>query len=123
MGSWMDPLVDAVRALLDGHIVLDRRLSAQNHFPSISILDSLSRLMPAVCSREHLEKAGRLRSLLAAYTRSEDLLRVGAYQKGSDPELDKAIAGLPHLTAFLQQMRDESAPLDKTIQALLSLPG
>lgn len=118
-----DPLVDAVRALLDGHIVLDRRLSAQNHYPSISILDSLSRLMPAVCSPEHLEKARRLRKLLAAYTASEDLIRVGAYQKGLDAAIDKAIEVLPALTAFLQQRGDEKASLAQTLAALQLLPG
>jgi flagellum-specific ATP synthase len=118
-----DPLVDAVRALLDGHIVLDRRLSTQNHYPSISILDSLSRLMPAVCTPEHLEKARRLRKLLAAYTASEDLIRVGAYQKGLDPLLDQAIEILPALTAFLQQRGDEKAPLAETLAALQELPG
>ncbi|MGC2814714.1 MAG: FliI/YscN family ATPase, partial [Candidatus Acidiferrum sp.] len=87
-----DPLVDAVRALLDGHLILDRRLHAQGHYPPISVLDSLSRLMPAVCSPEHLEKARRLRQLLAAYSASEDLIRVGAYQKGADALLDRAIA-------------------------------
>ena len=70
-----------LRAILDGHIVLDRKLSAQGHYPPISILDSLSRLMPAVCASEHLAKAQRLRSLLASYAASEDLVRVGAYQK------------------------------------------
>jgi len=118
-----DPLVDAVRALLDGHIVLDRRLGAQNHYPAISILDSLSRLMPSVCSPEHLDKARRLRKLLAAYTASEDLIRVGAYQKGLDPLLDQAIALMPALTAFLQQRGNEEAPLDATLKALLALPG
>jgi flagellum-specific ATP synthase len=118
-----DPLVDALRALLDGHIMLDRRLSTQNHYPSISILDSLSRLMPAVCTPEHLEKAGRLRKLLAAYAASEDLIRVGAYQKGLDPLLDQAIEILPALTAFLQQRSDEKAPLAETLAALKALPG
>jgi flagellum-specific ATP synthase len=118
-----DPLVDAVRALLDGHIVLDRRLSTQNHYPAISILDSLSRLMPAVCTPEHLEKARRLRRLLASYSASEDLIRVGAYQKGLDPWLDKAIEILPALTAFLQQRSDEKAPLLETLAALQALPG
>ncbi|MGH9518819.1 MAG: FliI/YscN family ATPase, partial [Terriglobales bacterium] len=73
-----DPLVDAVRALLDGHIILDRQLASQGHYPAINILDSLSRLMPAVSSREHLAAAARLRQLLAAHHRSEDLVRVGA---------------------------------------------
>jgi flagellum-specific ATP synthase len=118
-----DPLVDAVRALLDGHIVLDRRLGAQGHYPAISILDSLSRLMPAVCRPEHLEKARRLRRLLAAYTASEDLIRVGAYQKGLDPVLDQAIEVIPAVNKFLQQRGDESAPLSSTLAALQALPG
>ncbi len=117
----LDPLVDAVRALLDGHIVLDRRLSAQGHFPSISILDSLSRLMPAVCSREQVDKAQRLRSLLASYADAEDLIRVGAYQKGSDPELDQAIAALPAIKKFLQQRADENTSLEGTMTALQAL--
>ena len=117
----LDPLVDAVRALLDGHIVLDRRLSAQGHFPSISILDSLSRLMPAVCSREQVDKAQRLRSLLASYADAEDLIRVGAYQKGSDPELDQAIAALPAIKEFLQQRANENTSLEGTVTALQAL--
>ncbi|HEV2500335.1 MAG TPA: FliI/YscN family ATPase [Terriglobia bacterium] len=117
-----DTLVDAVRALLDGHIVLDRRLNMQNHFPPISVLDSLSRLMTAVCSREHLEKARRLRKLLAAYAASEDLIRVGAYQKGLDPVLDRAVAVLPSINEFLQQDTEKSEPFDQTIAALMALP-
>ncbi len=118
-----DPLVDAVRALLDGHIVLDRRLAAQNHYPPISILDSLSRLMPSVCTPEHLEKARRLRKLLASFSASEDLIRVGAYQKGLDPALDQAIEVYPAVTKFLQQRGDEKAPLNTTLAALQALPG
>jgi flagellum-specific ATP synthase len=118
-----DPLVDAVRALLDGHVVLDRKLHAQGHYPPISVLDSLSRLMPAVCSPEHLEKARRLRQLLAAHSASEDLIRVGAYQKGADGVLDRAIAALPAINAFLQQRKSDAAPFDQTLQALLALPG
>jgi flagellum-specific ATP synthase len=117
-----DPLVDAVRALLDGHVVLDRKLSAQGHYPAISVLDSLSRLMPAVCSAEHLDKARRIRQLLAAYSASEDLIRVGAYQKGADPMLDRAIVVLPAIQAFLQQRRTDVAPLENTIEGLMALP-
>ena len=116
-----DPLVDAVRALLDGHIVLDRRLSAQNHYPPIAILDSISRLMPTVCSPEHLARAQQLRKLLAAYARSEDLLRIGAYQKGADPVLDQAVALLPTLTAFLQQRPEEKPSLEQALAALHKL--
>ena len=118
-----DPLVDAVRALLDGHVMLDRRLNTQGHYPPISILASLSRLMPAVCSAVHIEKARRIRQLLAAYTSSEDLIRVGAYQKGADPLLDRAIVALPAITAFLQQKKTDVAPIARTLTALQELPG
>jgi flagellum-specific ATP synthase len=118
-----DPLVDAVRALLDGHVVLDRKLNGQGHYPPISVLDSLSRLMSSICAPEHLEKARRLRQLLAAHSASEDLIRVGAYQKGADPLLDRAIAALPAINAFLQQRKVDSAPFEQTLLALQALPG
>ena len=117
-----DPIVDAVRSLLDGHIFLDRRLASQNHYPPISILDSLSRLMPSVCSKEHIFKVNRLRALLSSYVASEDLVRVGAYQKGLDPLLDKAIAALPAITNFLQQRPDEKPELKSNIASLFALP-
>jgi flagellum-specific ATP synthase len=118
-----DPLVDAVRALLDGHIVLDRKLAVQGHYPPISILDSLSRLMPAVISSEHLAKARHLRQLLSSYAAAEDLIRIGAYQKGADRVLDQALIVLPAVNAFLQQNRTETAPLEQNLTALLALPG
>jgi len=117
-----DPLVDAVRALLDGHVMLDRKLNARAHYPPISVLDSLSRLMTEVCATAHLQKARRLRELLAAYSANEDLVRIGAYQKGSDTVLDQALAALPAITKFLQQRRDERASFDDAIKALLALP-
>ncbi len=116
-----DPLVDAVRALLDGHVVLDRKLAVQGHYPSINVLDSLSRLMPAVSSSEHLAKATLLRRLLSSYATAEDLIRIGAYQKGSDRLLDQAVAALPAVRGFLQQNRSENAPIDENIRALLAL--
>jgi flagellum-specific ATP synthase len=116
-----DPLVDAVRALLDGHVILDRRLSAQGHYPPIHILDSLSRLMPAVCSAEHLEKVRRIRQLLASYSASEDLIRVGAYQRGADALLDRAIAVLPGINGFLRQKKNDPAPFEDTLKALHAL--
>jgi flagellum-specific ATP synthase len=118
-----DPIVDTVRSLLDGHVVLDRNLGLRNHYPPISILDSLSRLMPSVCSREHIEKVGALRMLLASYARAEDLVRIGAYQQGSDPVLDKAIAYLPQIDKFLRQGPDQTAPLEQTIKQVLALPS
>ena len=117
----MDPIVNAVRALLDGHILLDRRLTSEGHFPPIHLLDSLSRLMPAVCSPEHLAKAQRLRRMLADYTRSEDLIRIGAYQKGSDPDLDRAMQVVPNLRTFTRQGSLEIPPMERTVSALLTM--
>ena len=117
-----DPIVDAVRSLLDGHIVLDRKLAVANHYPPISILDSLSRLMPSICSREHLAKAEKFRQLVALHARCEDLIRVGAYQSGTDLELDNAIAVVPELMRFLRQPADEKPSLEDSIRALCSLP-
>src|SRR5580692_4298434 len=116
-----DPIVDTVRSLLDGHIVLDRRLALRNHYPPISVLDSLSRLMPKVCSREHMLKAGALRVLLAAYAQAEDLVRIGAYQKGTDPVLDKAIAALPEINRFLRQTPTEQTAFPETLRHLFTL--
>jgi flagellum-specific ATP synthase len=118
-----DPLVDGARALLDGHVVLDRKLAMRSHYPPISILNSVSRLMSSVASPMHLQKAQTLRRLLAAYSASEDLVRIGAYQKGSDSTLDKALALIPELDQFLMQKPKEAAPLGETIQKLLALPG
>lgn len=118
-----DPLIDAVRALLDGHVVLDRRLTAQGHYPAVSILDSLSRLMPAVASPEHIAKVLRLRRLIATYASNEDLIRVGAYQKGVDQTLDQAIAAQPAIAAFLQQKKTEHPKLTETFASLMALPG
>lgn len=116
-----DPIVDGARALLDGHIVLDRKLAAQGHYPPISILDSISRLMPSICSREQIAKAAELRRLLAAYQASEDLVRIGAYQKGNDPTLDAAIGLLPDLRAFLQQAPHEVPSFEETRARMLQL--
>jgi flagellum-specific ATP synthase len=118
-----DPLVDGTRALLDGHIMLDRKLAVRSHYPPISILDSISRLMPSVCSGPHLQKAHDLRRLLAAYTASEDLIRIGAYQKGSDSTLDKALALIPELHRFLMQKPSESVTFADNISRLIALPS
>ena len=117
-----DPLVDAARALLDGHIMLDRRLAAQSHYPPISILDSISRIMPAVISAEHLAKTNAIRRLFATYKASEELIRIGAYQNGSDPDLDRAIVLMPALRDFLTQPSQEVAGLNDSIARLLALP-
>jgi flagellum-specific ATP synthase len=118
-----DTLVDAVRSFLDGHIVLDRKLAIQNHYPAISILDSISRLMSSVAKPDHLKKAAAIRRMLAAYARAEDLIRVGAYQKGTDDLLDRTIAALPELRAFLQQNAKETTDFEQNVSRLLALPS
>jgi flagellum-specific ATP synthase len=117
----MDPIVDSVRSLLDGHVMLDRRLTAEGHYPAINILDSLSRLMPAITEREHMRAAASLRKMMAVYARSEDLIRIGAYQKGSDPELDAAITKMPAIREFLQQSSQEKPTLAESIARLTEL--
>jgi flagellum-specific ATP synthase len=113
-----DPVVDTVRSLLDGHVVLDR-----NHYPPISILESLSRLMTSMVSDQHLAKANAMRLMMAAHSRSEDLIRIGAYQKGTDPVLDNAIENLPAIHGFLRQKPDEFWSYDEAVQRLVALPG
>jgi flagellum-specific ATP synthase len=98
-----DPLVDAVRSLLDGHIVLSRTLAAEGWYPPIEVLDSISRLMPAVTQPEHRGHAALLRRLMAVYARSEDLVRIGAYKPGSDPDLDRALRAREVMKAFMTQ--------------------
>ena len=116
-----DPLVDAVRSLLDGHIVLSRALAAESWYPPINVLDSISRLMPAVTEPQHREQAALIRKLLAVYARSEDLIRIGAYKAGADPELDSAIQSRSLLRAFLAQDSREQVSLDAARHALARL--
>ena len=118
-----DPVVDTVRSLLDGHVVLDRSLALRNHYPPISVLESLSRLMSSIASPEHMKKSRELRVLLAAYERSEDLIRIGAYQKGSDPVLDRAVEILPRLNEFLRQGTDEMPVLAAVLKQLSEVPS
>jgi flagellum-specific ATP synthase len=103
--------------------MLDRRLAVQNHYPAISVLDSLSRLMSAVAPPTVVAKARQIRRLLAAYAASEDLLRVGAYQKGLDAVLDQAVQAMPAITSYLQQEVAATPPLEQSFAEVLKLPG
>ncbi|MEE8337753.1 MAG: hypothetical protein V3R95_06810, partial [Dehalococcoidia bacterium] len=114
----MEPITDAVRSTLDGHIVLTRELAEQNHFPAIDILQSVSRVMNTVVGPEHVSVAGRMRELLATYERSRDLIAIGAYQAGADPRIDAAIERMPALEAFLRQTPEEVVTLPDTVAAL-----
>jgi flagellar biosynthesis/type III secretory pathway ATPase len=110
-----------VRGILDGHVVLSRKLAQQNHYPAIDILASLSRLMSDLAPPDHRAAAGALRQLLAAYQQSEDLISIGAYQKGSNPTVDAAIALRPMIQQFLQQATMDRSNWLETQSALLKL--
>ncbi|KTT27201.1 flagellar protein export ATPase FliI [Pseudacidovorax intermedius] len=113
-----DPIADAARAILDGHIVLSRALAEEAHYPAIDVEQSASRVMHNVATPEHLEAARRFRTLYGRFRGSRDLVRVGAYAAGSDPLLDDAIRLQPAMTAFLQQNMREGASLDDSVEGL-----
>lgn len=106
-GDMDEPITDAIRAISDGHVQLSRSLASKNHFPAVDVLNSISRVMSKVVSREHRIVAGHLRDLLSAYQESEDLINVGAYSKGTNPRVDKAIKIYDELINFLKQNQDE----------------
>jgi len=116
-----DPIADAVRSYVDGHVVLSRVLASAGRYPPIDVVDSLSRLMPAVTSRAHMERAITVRSLLAAYARSEDLMRIGAYKAGTDHELDRAIRAMPALRSYLEQRGMERTTLEDSVERLCAM--
>jgi len=113
-----DPIADAARAILDGHIVLSRALAESGHYPAIDIEQSASRVMHNVVPRAHFELARGFRAVYSRYQKSRDLIQVGAYMSGSDPQLDEAIRLQPGMTAFLQQSMFEAAPMDDSIAAM-----
>lgn len=113
-----EPICDAVRGILDGHIILSRALAARNHYPAIDVLNSVSRVMPALTNRAHLMMAATGRKYLATYEKARDLINIGAYVQGSDPEIDTALRVMPMLTQFLQQGNDDVSSFDRTIAFL-----
>jgi flagellum-specific ATP synthase len=116
-----DPLVDAARSLLDGHVLLARSLAAEGWYPPIEVLDSISRLMPAVAGKEHREQAALVRRLMAVYTRSEDLVRIGAYKAGADPDLDRALRAREAIRAFLTQDAHEEVHFADCLRHLAAI--
>ncbi|AJG40591.1 MULTISPECIES: flagellar protein export ATPase FliI [Thermotoga] len=116
-----EPISDTVRSIVDGHIVLSRRLAESNHYPAIDVLASVSRLMNDVVSEEHKEAANRLRSLLASYESAKDLIEIGAYKKGTNPLVDKAIEMQEDINAFLRQGIFEKSSFEETVQRLFEL--
>jgi len=118
-GDDMDePIADAVRSILDGHLVLSRRLAHRNHYPAIDVLQSISRCMSDIASKEHKTAAGRVKDAMAAYAESEDLIQIGAYAMGTNERIDRAIRLNTPITEFLRQTRDSSATLEETLKKL-----
>lgn len=118
-----DPIADAARAILDGHIVLSRQLAESGHYPAIDIEQSISRVMYQIVSPEQQQLARQLKQLLSRYQRNRDLISVGAYQKGSDPLLDQAIALHPAIAAFLQQDIEQRCGKSESLAQLAALFG
>jgi len=116
-----EPVTDTVRGILDGHIVLSRKLAGEGHYPPVDVLQSVSRLMPEITSPEDFKAAGKLRRLLAAYERARDLISIGAYERGSDPDVDKAMDRMDAIKSFLQQELTEQATIQEAFSGLGSL--
>ena len=114
-----EPIGDAVRSIIDGHIVLSRKIAAKNHYPAIDVLESVSRLFSEVASPEHKELAGTIKELMAVYKEAEDLINIGAYVKGANPKIDKAITKIDKINSFLRQKIEEQFTFEQSI-ALLS---
>lgn len=116
-----EPISDTARGILDGHIILSRKLGHKNHYPAIDVLQSISRVMSAVASSEHKKLAGRLKSTLATYTEAEDLINIGAYKSGSNPEIDDAIQKNSAINEFLCQATDEKFTFEETVEQLKAI--
>ncbi len=118
-----EPIADTVRGIIDGHIILSRKIAAQNHYPAIDILPSVSRLMTEIVPDEHREAAGRLRNLLSLYNNNYDLISIGAYKHGTNPALDEAINKIDAINGFLMQRVEESFGFDETVKLLIKAVG
>jgi flagellum-specific ATP synthase len=116
-----EPIADHSRSILDGHIVLSRDLAARNHYPSIDVPHSVSRLMTNLVSDEHKEAAGKLREVLARYSEAEDLINIGAYVKGSNSKIDYALSKIEQVNTFLKQGTFDSIDYEETVEQLISI--
>jgi flagellum-specific ATP synthase len=113
-----EPITDTARGILDGHIILSRKLAHKNHYPAIDVLASISRVMSAVATRDHKQLAGKLKSVLATYQDAEDLINIGAYKQGSNKNIDYAITKIGAVEEFLCQEVDSKITFDETIEML-----
>lgn len=113
-----EPITDTARSILDGHIMLNRKLVHKNHYPAIDVLQSISRCMSQIAAREHKRLAGKLKNVLATYNEAEDLINIGAYKSGSNPEIDYAISMIGQVNRFLQQEVDEKVSFEESVSRL-----
>ncbi len=120
-GDMEEPIADEVRGILDGHIILNRALGARNHWPAIDVLPSLSRVMSGIVTKEHKKAAGKLREVLATYEKQRDLILLGAYQYGTDPQTDYAIDKIEEVESFLKQGTDECDSFDDTVRKMINM--
>ncbi len=116
-----EPITDSIRGILDGHIVLSRNLANKNHYPAIDILSSISRLMPNIISEKHKHLANSIKSMLAIYKEAEDLINIGAYQEGSNKEIDLAIKKIEKINSFLKQETNENTSFNETIDIMAKI--
>lgn len=118
-----EPIADTVRGILDGHIILSRKIANGNHYPPIDILGSVSRVMPDIITPEHIQRVGFIKNKMAVYQEAQDLINIGAYQKGANPEIDEAVKLHAGIQAFLKQGVSEDYTFDQVVQMLADLAG
>lgn len=116
-----EPISDAVRGILDGHVILSRKLAAKNHYPAIDVLESISRVMVELVGPQHRQAAAWLREVLATHAQAQDLIDIGAYQRGSNPDIDAAIAMIDEVNAFLRQEVQDQVPFEATVARMMEL--
>ena len=116
-----EPIADTARSILDGHIVLDRKIAQKNHYPAIDVLQSISRVMSSIVDSQHKKAAGHLKNVLATYAEAEDLVNIGAYKAGSNPSIDYALSKIDAVNEFLQQDVYEKLSFEESIQRLEEL--
>lgn len=116
-----EPITDTARSILDGHVMLSRKLGHKNHYPAIDVLQSISRCMSQIADKEHKKMAGRLKNVLATYNEAEDLINIGAYKKGSNKNIDYAISKIDAVNSFLRQGTDEKFSFEEEISMLSEL--
>jgi FliI/YscN family ATPase len=116
-----DPVADAVRSLLDGHVVLNRELAWRNHYPCIDVLSSVSRLMPDLVPGSYMEQTGKIRELIATYQKAEDMINIGAYVKGSNPKIDLALRKIDTVNAFLKQRYDDGVSAESAMSGIAAI--